>query len=83
MKGLNARIKGVHKSKEGMWEEAGIQNFFLLKVDRLIDTRMVKQNNNCYEYRIRSLKFWLLLKLYMRINIRISLEFYFYSGKKF
>ena len=23
MKGLNARMKGVHKSKEGMWEEEG------------------------------------------------------------
>ena len=32
MKGLNARIKGVHKSKEGMWEEAGIQKK-ILKVD--------------------------------------------------
>ena len=47
------------------------------RVDWLIETRMVKQNNYCYEYRIRSLKFRLLLKLYMRINIGSSLEFLF------
>ena len=28
MKGLNARMKGVHKSEEVMGEEEGIQNFF-------------------------------------------------------
>ena len=28
MKGLNARMKGVHKSKEGMWEEERIQKIF-------------------------------------------------------
>ena len=41
MKGLNARMKGVHKSEEVMGEEEGIQK--ILKVDWLIDTRMVKQ----------------------------------------
>ena len=32
MKGLNARMKGVHKSEEVMGEEEGIQKFFL-KID--------------------------------------------------
>ena len=43
MKGLNARIKGVHKSNEGMWEEVGIQIFFL-KVDWLIGCGVLMGN---------------------------------------
>ena len=30
MKGLNARIKGVHKANEGLCGEVGNQHFFFL-----------------------------------------------------
>ena len=60
---------------EGVWEEVGIQK---KKFWKLIDGLIIEwlnKNNNCYEYRIRSLKLLLLQKLYIRIGIGSDLEF--------
>ena len=46
MKGLNARIKGVHKANEGLCGEVGNQNFFFWKLIDWLDMEFgVKQEN--------------------------------------
>ena len=67
IKGLNSRIKGEHKVKEG---NIGIHNAGL--IDWLIETRMVKQTISVMS---TGSDHW--NKLYTRINIELVLNLWF------